>query len=68
MCAPNRFMIGNDFVPALPALDIRLGALELLLEIHTETFAESGSVSRSVKTMIGVLRVLAPWLLRQRPY
>eukprot|EP00750_Incisomonas_marina_P030570 INCI7617.2.p1 GENE.INCI7617.2~~INCI7617.2.p1 ORF type:complete len:822 (-),score=151.65 INCI7617.2:840-3305(-) len=36
------FLIGNDFLPALPALDIRLGALELLLEIHTETFAESG--------------------------
>jgi len=40
------FMIGNDFLPPLPALDIRRGALELLLEIHKEVFAQAGYVQR----------------------
>jgi 5'-3' exonuclease len=43
----HSFLIGNDFLPSLPAMDIRLGSLELLLEIHRDVFGASGCVARS---------------------
>ena len=39
-----RFLIGNDFIPSLLTLDVRLGGLELLLEIQVETFQRTGFV------------------------
>ena len=36
------FLVGNDFLPRLPAMDIGEGGLALLFRVYTEEFAEHG--------------------------
>ena len=35
------FMLGNDFIPHFPALNIRINGLTILLEIYKETFSNN---------------------------
>ena len=45
------FFVGNDFIPHLPSLDIRAGALDMLMDIYKQLLPELGGYITDMGTV-----------------
>ena len=52
------FFVGNDFLPHLPALEIREGALDLLLAIYKALLPTMGHITRDGEVDLGAARLV----------
>jgi len=45
------YLLGNDFVPNLPTIDIKRGGLDILIELYKENFEKFGNIVNENKTI-----------------
>ena len=67
------FFVGNDFLPHAPALDIREGALELLLKLYAQCAPRAGYLTdagavvwEGLKPLLRALAAAEPGILKKR--
>lgn len=63
------FFIGNDFLPHLPSLDIREGAIDMLVEIYKKNFVKMGGyVTRDGHVYLDRMQVIVDELGRMEEF
>jgi len=45
------YLLGNDFVPNLPTIDIKKGGLDILIELYKENYKKFGNIINKDKTI-----------------